>query len=273
MGIQALLSEFTASDGVRIALSVRRVDPGRPVLALLHSLGMDGSFWDAVADRVGDRCSIITLDARGHGRSDLGSGELTCARIAQDLQEALDHLDIPRAVVAGASMGGCVALEFAVSCPKKTAGLALIDTTAWYGPTAAVDWEERAQKAAANGLGSLTGFQVTRWFSDTFRQREPQQVHHWVEVFLRNRMDGYQASCRMLGAFDARSRLSSIQAPTRVVVGEEDYAAPVAMAQALHEGIAGSSLVVLEGFRHLTPLETPDRIAAELLDLCARAYP
>lgn len=272
MESQALMSEFTAGDGARIALRVRRAAPERPVLALVHSLGMDGSFWDSVAERVGDQCSVVAIDARGHGRSELGATPLTCARIAEDLLEALEHLGITRVVVGGASMGGCVALEFAASYPQRAAGLALIDTTAWYGPTAVFDWEERAQKATANGLASLTGFQLTRWFSDDFRQREPEQVRHWTEVFLRNRIDGYVASCRMLGAFDARSRLSAIKVPTLVVVGEEDYAAPVAMAQALHEGIGGSSLEILEGVRHLTPLEAPDRIAAGLLQLCARAH-
>jgi 3-oxoadipate enol-lactonase len=52
--------------------------------------------------------------------------------------------------------------------------------------------------------------------------------------------------------------------PTSVVVGEEDYAAPLPMAQALHDGIAGSTLTVIPAARHLTPLETPDVIAAEL---------
>ncbi len=52
--------------------------------------------------------------------------------------------------------------------------------------------------------------------------------------------------------------------PVRIEVGEEDYATPVAMAQALHRGIAGSTLTVIPNARHLTPLECPERIAAEL---------
>jgi 3-oxoadipate enol-lactonase len=48
------------------------------------------------------------------------------------------------------------------------------------------------------------------------------------------------------------------------VVGEEDYAAPVAMAEALHHGIAGSSLLVIPKARHLTPLETPEIVVEEL---------
>ena len=48
------------------------------------------------------------------------------------------------------------------------------------------------------------------------------------------------------------------------MVGEEDYATPVAMAEALHRGIAGSTLAVIDKARHLTPLECPERVAAEL---------
>jgi 3-oxoadipate enol-lactonase len=67
-----------------------------------------------------------------------------------------------------------------------------------------------------------------------------------------------------------RAALPNLKMPTAVVVGEEHYAAPVAMAQALHDGIAGSTMTVIPKARHLTPLEVPDIIAAELDRLLAR---
>jgi 3-oxoadipate enol-lactonase len=87
---------------------------------------------------------------------------------------------------------------------------------------------------------------------------------------LRNDVAAYAQTCRMLGACDLRAGLASLELPTAIVVGEEDYATPIAMAQALHAAIAGSSLTVLPGARHLTPLERPDQIAAELDKLLAR---
>jgi 3-oxoadipate enol-lactonase len=75
----------------------------------------------------------------------------------------------------------------------------------------------------------------------------------------------------MLGAADLRAALPSMTMPTAIVVGEEDYATPVAMAEAMHQGIAGSTLMVLKGARHLTPLEAPDAIARELHALIERA--
>jgi 3-oxoadipate enol-lactonase len=68
----------------------------------------------------------------------------------------------------------------------------------------------------------------------------------------------------MLGAADLRPALPAIRVATAVVVGEQDYATPVGMAEALHSNIKGSTLTVLENARHLTPLEKPDEIAAAL---------
>lgn len=260
-----------ASDGNPIAFRYHRGAAGAPVLALVHSLVMDHRFWDPVVKEVGDRASVLCIDARGHGNS--GRGEMPRAgyssqRMADDLAEVMDHLGIARVVVGGASMGGCVALQFAGSHAARTAGVALIDTTAWYGPTAPQDWEGRAQKAVVEGLASLVDFQKTRWFSDAFRAAAPEVVDECIRIFLANDLDAYVATCGMLGAFDGRELLSGIRVPTWVVVGEEDYAAPVAMAQALHHGIAGARIEVIQGARHLTPLEVPERIAARLLDLC-----
>jgi 3-oxoadipate enol-lactonase len=145
-----------------------------------------------------------------------------------------------------------------------------VDTTAWYGPDAPKAWEQRANAALASGLSSLTDFQVTRWFSDSFRAEHPQVVKDCVDLFVRNDVAAYAQTCRMLGACDLRAGLASIKAPTAIVVGEEDYATPPAMAQAMQTAIAGSTLTVLPGARHLTPLERPEEVAAELETLLKR---
>jgi 3-oxoadipate enol-lactonase len=97
----------------------------------------------------------------------------------------------------------------------------------------------------AEGLSGLTGFQITRWFGDGFRAREPEAVAHCVAVFLANATRAYAETCRMLGAADLRSVLPRISVPAAIMVGEEDYATPLAMAQNLHAAIVGSTLEVL----------------------------
>jgi 3-oxoadipate enol-lactonase len=168
-------------------------------------------------------------------------------------------------------MGGMVALAFAARHPTRTSALGLIDTTAWYGAEAPKNWAARADQAVKQGLQSLVDFQTTRWFGDEFRANNPDVVQRCVDIFLKNDLPAYVEACHMLGRADLRAALPSLKMPTAVVVGEEDYAAPVAMAQALRDGIAGSTFTVLPKARHLTPLEVPDIIAAELDRLLARA--
>ncbi|HLH98528.1 MAG TPA: alpha/beta hydrolase [Xanthobacteraceae bacterium] len=258
-------------DGTRLGYALHGDPSAARRIALIHSLAMDHSFWTPVVERLGVSACVLTYDCRGHGRSDKPRGSVTVEAHADDLAALMDAVGWSTAVVAGASMGGCIALAFAIRQAKRVAALGLIDTTAWYGPDAPKNWEQRASAALTGGLAKLTDFQVTRWFSDKFRADNPQVVAESVDIFVRNDAEAYAATCRMLGACDLRSGLTSITAPTAILVGEEDYATPLAMAQAMHKGIAGSTLTVLPGARHLTPLERPDEIAAALDQLAGRA--
>jgi 3-oxoadipate enol-lactonase len=251
-------------DGTHIAYRLHGPRDSSNRVLLLHSLAMDGAFWDRVVALLAGDTAVLAIDCRGHGLSDKPASAYTVEQFAQDAYDVCQALQFGKVLVAGASMGGCIALQFAASYPEATRALGLIDTTAWYGPTAPADWRSRADKAIANGMPSMVEFQTTRWFSDAFRNENPGVVAESVATFLRNDVAEFAASCLMLGAYDGRSQLARIQVPTAVVVGEEDYAAPVAMAEALHAGIAGSSLLVIPRARHLTPLETPDVVAAEL---------
>src|SRR5258708_7700313 len=110
---------------------------GSSCVVLIHSLALDRSIWDRVVPKLAGRARVLTYDCRGHGRSGRPSAPFTVDLFARDLAELLDHVGWSYAVVAGCSMGGCVAQAFAGLYPSRTAALALIDTTAWYGEDAA----------------------------------------------------------------------------------------------------------------------------------------
>jgi 3-oxoadipate enol-lactonase len=251
-------------DGTQLFYRLFQRSDDAPRIALVHSLAMDHTFWLPVAERLTDVASVLIYDCRGHGTSDKPAGPYTTPLFASDLACLMDKVGWPSATVAGASMGGCVSLAFGANYPQRTNGLCLIDTTAWYGPDAPKAWAGRAERAMKEGLKDLIEFQVTRWFGEPFRAAHPEVVQHCIDVFLANDLPAYAETCRMLGTNDLRSALPGITSPTTVIVGEEDYASPVAMAQAMHEGIKNSRLVIIEKARHLTPLEVPDRIASEL---------
>jgi len=261
-----------ARDGCRLVYKLIK-GRGAGRLALCHSLAMDGSFWDRVVPLLAADADILVYDARGHGRSAKPAGPYTVELFADDLAGLFDAVGWRSAVVAGASMGGCVALAFGAAYPARVDGLGLIDTTAWYGADAPAKWEERAGKALTEGLGALIEFQTSRWFTDAFREAHPDIVERAVRVFLANDVRAYAETCRMLGAADKRAAMTAFRFPCQVIVGREDYASPVAMAEAMAGAIPGARLHIIENARHLTPLEVPDIVAADLRGLLqARAH-
>jgi 3-oxoadipate enol-lactonase len=257
---------FKTSDGCPIAFTLHSAS-NAPRMVFIHSLALDASVWDGVVARLDRRAEILTYDCRGHGRSGREGRPFTTELFARDLAELLDHVGWTKAVVAGCSMGGCVAQAFAGHYGPRATALGLIDTTAWYGEDASKAWQERASAAQSKGLRGLIDFQITRWFGDAFRAAHPDLVQGITRVFLANDLDCYAASCTLLGQADLRRFLPAFQMPVAVIVGEEDYATPVPMARQLHEAIKGSTLTVLPKARHLTPIECPDQIASHLLEL------
>jgi 3-oxoadipate enol-lactonase len=245
-------------------------DPGAPRLALIHSLALDRSVWDGVVGRLKGETEIITYECRGHGQSPKTKGPYTAKVFARGLAELFDHIGWDKAAVAGCSMGGNVAQAFAAEYPQRVKALGLIDTTACYGADAPQKFGERAEAARVKGLRSMIDFQLTRWFSDDFRRQNPDVVQRTFDLFVGNDLDCYAASCELLGAADTRAALGSFTMPVAIIVGEEDYATPVTMAQQLHDAIPQSTLTIVPRARHLTPIEFPDRIASELRALLSR---
>ena len=141
-------------DGTNIRFLLHGDDGGRTRRAvLIHSLAMDATFWLPVIEKLD--AAVLVCDCRGHGESDKPAGPYTVELFADDIADVMDDVGWDSALVAGASMGGCISLAFAAAYPARTLALGLIDTTAWYGPEAPKNWAERAGKAAQEGMGAL----------------------------------------------------------------------------------------------------------------------
>ena len=262
-----------AADGASVAYTLHaaeRSTNARPRVALIHSLALDRSFWDGVVPLLTPHADVLVYDCRGHGQSAKVRMTYTLELFANDLASLLDQVSWPRAVIAGCSMGGCVAQAFAGIYPHRAQALAVMDSTAWYGPSAPKDWRERAATAATKGLAALIAFQATRWVSDGFREQHPDVIRKHMDVFLANDVDCYGATCEMLGDADLRHYQAAMRLPLSVIVGEEDYATPVAMSEQIHRALPNSTLSVLPNVRHLTPIECPDLIAEKILALLNR---
>ncbi|MCC1494556.1 alpha/beta fold hydrolase [Cognatishimia sp. F0-27] len=257
----------TAPDGTRIRYVTWANPNATRRVVLIHALANVAEFWSATVDALGPEWEALAVDCRGHGASGKPAGPYSVELMADDIAAVMDHAGWDSAVVAGASMGGCIAMAVAARHPARVAGLGLIDTTAWYGENAVTAWEERGQKAVDGGMAALIGFQKTRWFSDAFRESQPEILQDAIDTFTANDVSAYLETCRMLGRADMRAALGSFQCPVAVMVGEEDYATPIAMAEALVAAVPDASLTIVPGARHLTPLEVPDTVAEIIMSV------
>jgi 3-oxoadipate enol-lactonase len=241
-------------------------------LLLLHSLALDRTIWDQHVDRLRELSTVVRVDLPGHGKSHPVT-EITVDAMADEVAEYVANAGFDRLTVIGLSLGGCVAQSLAIRHPQLVSSLGLFDTTAWYGPEGLRRWTRRAERARSGGLKSLSDFQLERWFTALFREKHVALYRRLLDIFVANDLDSYVAVCHALGTYNGLDDLARIVVPTRVVVGELDYATPVADALELARRIPDATLRIAAGCNHLSPLERPDvffEVAADLLAVSAR---
>jgi pimeloyl-ACP methyl ester carboxylesterase len=105
----------------------RPAAPSAETAVLVHGLSGNSRWWSAVIEHLPTQMGVIALDVRGRAGSVDAPPPYDLATIADDITRVLDHLDIPRAVVAGYSMGGWVAALFAAKHAIRAQRIILVD--------------------------------------------------------------------------------------------------------------------------------------------------
>jgi pimeloyl-ACP methyl ester carboxylesterase len=127
---------------------------GTPVV-LVHGHGADLRLWDLQVPALLEAgYRVIRYDVRGHGRSAIPPGGYTWENYALDLRDLLDRIAVPRAHVVGLSMGGGIALQFALDFPERVSSLVLVDSALpgfYYSPEFAGAIEELVAAVRAEG--------------------------------------------------------------------------------------------------------------------------
>lgn len=227
---------------------------GAPALAFINSLGTDARIWDDVIATLSAHYRCLSYDKRGHGLSDAPPGDYHLDDHLDDLEGLLDHAGIERAVLVGVSIGGVIAEGLALRAPERVAGLVLCCTAPRMGDAAM--WATRIETARSKGLEPMVDAIMERWFSPGFRQDRPTELAGWRNLFLRTDPNGYASTCATLRDTDLSAAIAAIAAPTLIVAGDADLAAPVDL---VRNGlaIAGARLEILKGVGHLPSLEQP----------------
>lgn len=235
-------------------------------LVLIHGGGFDRRMWDDQFNAFAAHHKVIRYDVRDFGQSPRARGDYTNAA---DLYELLNALHVSKAAIVGVSLGGRIAIDFALAHPDMVAALIPV-ATGVSGFQFSDEFLDRAQAvgAAASMQGAARAAQL--WLDDPLfsQARKNPNVHHKLLEIAAANGDSWQIS-----PADSRpaalDRLAEIRAPTLVVVGSDDIPDIQQIADIVAAKIPGAKKAVIPQTDHALNLERPDqfnRIVLEFLE-------
>ncbi len=246
---------------------------GPPCLVLHGGLGLDHTLYRATLAPLGERLTLVYLDHRGNGRSGRPTIEtVTMEQLADDAGALAAHLGHEQVVVVGHSYGGFIAQELALRHPDLVSALVLVDTTpGQLGTTESRDDDQgpppppelvealatvpSTDEEFAAGMGRLLPYYLHR--------RDPAEV----EPLFASTIFDVAAMIRgfvVLDGWSAVDRLSTIDAPTLVLVGRHDVFTSWPQSKRIASRIPGAEMVVFENSGHMPWLDEPEQFFATL---------
>jgi len=219
--------------------------------------------WDGQLAAFAGRFRCAAWDARGYGDSDDYEGSLDFSDFSEDIVRVLDFLNVEKVHLAGLSMGGRIARDFALRHPQHVASLVLANTSPGFdalSPEKITEFiNQRKNLDPASLAERLLG-----------RNARPSARDALVASFAALRKDSYLKTLETSVAQDRAAPLEQLRVPTLVLTSDEDRLYPPAMAQAMARRIPRAEFVQIEGAGHLSNLEQPERFNAAVLEFLLR---
>ena len=239
---------------------------GAPVVILSHSLACSLVMWQPQMAVLESDFQVLRFDTRGHGGSDAPQGAYSLELLAADTIGLLDALNIETVHFFGLSMGGMIGQCLALDYPDRLKSLALCDTAAVMPEETQPIWQQRIDAAGETGMAGQVDETLERWFRPEYLQLNPPEVEMIRSQILATPVAGYVGCCEAIRRLKYLDRLSQIQLPTLIVVGEEDPGTPVAASEAMHARISDSKLGILPAARHLSNIEQAGAFNTALME-------
>jgi len=231
------------------------------LLLFIHGAGSNGHTWHTALQAFAEHHSPVALDFPGHGRSGGTESLKDIGAYAECVNAFMTALQLRPSVLVGRSMGGAVALQLALAHAARVRALVLVATAARFAiPQVTIDtWHNvmrgrTQQPFTTEAFSPKTDFAVMReaWMEQV--KTDPRV--RYFDLVACNRTD-------------LTARLGEITVPTLIVAGRDDTITPSDCAEALHRGIRGSQLVVIDDAGHSVPNEKPAEFAAAVRDFLA----
>jgi pimeloyl-ACP methyl ester carboxylesterase len=260
---------FAPVEGTRLFYQVQGTGPA---VVLIHGGQVDSRMWDDQVAVLARQYLVIRYDVRGYG------GSVRPDRLysdADDLAGLLDYLQVHKAHLVGLSLGGRIALDFALAHPRRVLSLTLAGPgVAGYEPPHGEETDLRMWNIikAARDEGPDKATQL--WLKDPFMAPATEQPRLVPRL---QRLARENAHCWLGNPVLQRSprplaieRLHEIKAPTLLILGDRDVPQIAATIEALAKGISGSKKRVIPGAGHMVNMEKPEAFNEALLELLGK---
>ena len=226
-----------------------------PVVMMAHAMGTSHRIWDPQVPALADRYRLLRYDWRGHGDTDAPPGPYHLAQFVEDAVGLMDALGLDRVHWVGISTGGMIGQGLGIHYPERVASLSLCNTTSWATPWYRGWVKERQAVVREGGMEPVWEMTKRLWFTDAFVESEGPGYRAVRDVFVRTPVAGYLGGTSAVAELAWRPLLDRIRASTRIIAAGDDSVTPVDHAEAIRNGIDGSSLHVIEGQRHFSNVE------------------
>jgi pimeloyl-ACP methyl ester carboxylesterase len=239
-----------------------------PAIVLGHSFLCSGEMWEKQIPVLGESYHVINIDYRGHGQSSSVESPFDVYDLVDDTIAILDELGVERAIWAGLSAGGFVALRAALTVPERVEAIVVADASAAAEPLyAKVKYRTLGLGARLVGLRPFVPAVAPIMFGQTTLNENRELVEEWIPTILSMDLPSLLRFLEVIVTRDSLlDRLPEIEVPALVLVGAEDRAQPVFRARQIADGIPGASLEIVPRAGHLSALEQPEAFNRALMN-------
>jgi 3-oxoadipate enol-lactonase len=231
-------------------------------LILSNSLGTNYSMWEDNIDELSHHFNILRYDKRGHGESTINQDQVSIAELAEDVIELIEYLELKNVFFCGLSIGGLIGQWLGINKPQYFKNIVICNTAAKIGTLEG--WESRINQVNQFGLESILDGTATRWFTDFYRENNPEKVNEILKSFKATSLRGYIACCYAVAYADFRKDLHLLTTPLLIIAGSQDVVTTEEDAKFIQKHSGLGHLITLDA-AHLSNMEHPREFSKHII--------
>lgn len=231
-------------------VNVERYGVGEPII-FIHGVGGSSQYWYFQREYLKDRMEVILIDLPGHGQS-IRKGCKTIEEARDMVRDVILETGIQKCYLVGHSMGGGIAMSFALEYPELLKGIVLVCTGA----------KLKVLPSILDGVMKDKEATVRMIMMDyAFSKKTPQKMkENGFKDMMKSSAEIIYQGFMSCDRFSAIGSLDKITLPTMIIGGKDDLLTPPSYSEYLHKKIKGSTLVIVEDAGHMVMIEQPDAV-------------